>query len=204
MNNQLADWVTQLNWVDVAVSALLLFSLIVGLVRGFFSQIAGIIGVLGAMLLAFYCAPPVTQWLIDVTPSLHPSTAVILTFSVLFLTTWGLWMVLCHYLKKLLMKLKFGAFDRVLGGAFGLVKGALVAYVVLILILGFMPTSGSMNQEISDSVASQKGLKIIDEFLQAQKHHVPKAAWNIIAQFRNFPEEGEVEPNSTSETKTDS
>ena len=179
MKNFVNDLFTQLNWVDVAVFALLLFSLIVGLIRGFFVQVAGIIGVFAALAVALHFGAPVSEWA-ENTLSLTQKTSVILTFAVLFLGVWIGWLVISHLLKKLMMKMKFGTFDRFLGGAFGLVKGALVAYVILVLVDGFVP---GLNDQIATSV-SNKGVARVDGFLLDQKERIPEPAWKVIAGLR--------------------
>lgn len=189
MKNLINEFITQLNWVDVAVFALLLFSLIVGLIRGFFTQIAGIIGVLAALAVALHFGERVSV-MVEETVSLQQKTAVIVSFAALFLGTWLVWLVLAHFVKKIMSALKFGAFDRVLGGAFGLVKGALVAYVVLVLIDGIFP---GLNRQIEDSVSS-KGVARIDRLLQDQRDRIPEPAWKVIAQLRKFPEDTANQP----------
>ncbi len=177
-----------LNWVDIGVFALLLFSLIVGLSRGFFAQIAGILGVAGAIFVAFQLTPYLSDWLVEMSPKLPPFTVVIIPFTVLFIATWILWMFLVHFVKKLMVKLDFGTFDRFLGGAFGVVKGALVAYVLLILLQNFTRPDWSVNQEILGS-KTNKGIQFVDDVLMKQKDRIPSAAWSIISELRNFEEE---------------
>ena len=183
----LEELYANLNWVDIGVFALLLFSLIVGLSRGFFTQIAGILGVAGSIFVDFQLTPYLSDWLVEISPQLPPFTVVIIPFTVLFIATWILWMFLVHFIKKLMIKLDFGTFDRFLGGAFGLVKGALVAYVLLILLQNFTRPEWSVNQEIVGS-KSNKGILYVDDVLKKQKERIPRAAWNIISELRKFEE----------------
>jgi len=187
VESTISELQAHLNWVDVGVLAVLVFSLIVGLIRGFFTQVAGIIGVIASILVALKLSPLLSGWIISLAPEISTTTAEIGSFVGLILLTLVIWFVLSHYLKKLLVKLDFGTMDRVLGAAFGLVKGALVAYVCLILINGTLPRSWTVNQELLASKAN-RGVEFFDGVLKQQKPHIPLAAWQIIAKLRGFDE----------------
>jgi membrane protein required for colicin V production len=190
VESTISELQAHLNWVDVGVLAVLIFSLIVGLIRGFFTQVAGIIGVIASILVALKLSPILSSWVISLSPEISTTTAEIGSFVGLIVLTLIIWFVLSHYLKKLLVKLDFGTMDRVLGAAFGLVKGALVAYVCLILIHGTLPKGWTVNQELLASKAN-RGVEFFDGVLKQQKQHIPLAAWQIIAKLRRFDEPAE-------------
>jgi membrane protein required for colicin V production len=174
-----------LNWFDVGVLAVVLFSMVVGLVRGFFLQVTGILGVIASIFVALRYGPLVHEWLTRLSPDISPSAAVLVSSVGLFLAVWGAWLLLTHYLKKLMVRLDFGGIDRFLGGAFGLVKGALVAYVLLVVIHRFLPGEWAVNRELEASKAN-RGIVFFDGVLKQQKEHIPSAAWRIIAELRQF------------------
>jgi len=187
VESTISELQAHLNWVDVGVLAILVFSLIVGLIRGFFTQVAGIIGVIASVLVALKLSPILSSWVISISPDISTTKAEIGSFVSLIVLTLIIWFVLSHYLKKLLIKLDFGTMDRVLGAAFGLVKGALVAYVCLILVHGTLPRDWTVNQELIASKAN-RGVEFFDGVLKQQKQHIPLAAWQIIAKLRRFDE----------------
>ena len=189
MENITSDFWSNLNWFDVGVLAVLLFSMVVGLIRGFFTQIAGILGAVIAVLVALKFSPVFGDWLVTLLPTVPTTSVAIGAFVALLLAVLAIWFVLMHFVKKLLLKLDFGTFDHVLGGAFGLVKGALFAYVLLVLINGVMPSESPINREFTVS-RSSKGVEVIDQFIKKQKGGlIPDTAWKIIAALRRFDDE---------------
>lgn len=173
-----------LNWVDVGVAALLLFSLIVGLIKGFFTQIAGIIGVLAAIAVALQLGNTTASWMLDIGITSDSSTAVIASFTLLFLVTWGIWIVLSLFVRKAMQRMRFGGFDRALGGLFGLAKGALVAYVVLALVDRFLPSEWNVNEAFQSSLSRREGVTRFDSFLFDQRDRIPDGAWRVIETLR--------------------
>lgn len=183
------DILAQLNWFDVGVCAVLVISLVIGLIRGFFSQVAGIVGVIAALLLALELSPRVYEFGLGHFPGLTTTTGMIGAFTVVFLATWVLWLALTHFGKRLLSRMEFGAFDRLLGGVFGLAKGALLAYVLLILMHRFTPNDWSVSHEFAASRVNQ-GVEFVDAILKQQQENIPRAAWAVIAELRGFGSEG--------------
>ena len=179
------DILAALNWFDVGVCAVLLISLVVGLIRGFFTQIAGIVGVIGSLILALELSPRVYELGLERYPEVTTSVGVIGAFAAVFLTTWALWLILTHFAKRLLKSMELGAFDRVLGGVLGLAKGAILAYVLLVLIHRFTPTHWEVSHELTESRVS-RGIEFVDTILQNQRDHIPSGAWNVIAELRGF------------------
>lgn len=119
MENINSDFWSNLNWFDVGVLAVLVFSLVLGLIRGFFTQVAGILGVVISVLVALKFSPAFGDWLVTLLPTVPTTSVSIGAFVALLLAVLGAWLVLMHFVKKLLLKLDFGTFDRALGGAFG-------------------------------------------------------------------------------------
>lgn len=180
------DILAELNWFDVGVCAMLLIGLVVGLFRGFFSQIAGIVGVVGSLVLALELSPHAYQLGMERFPDVTTSVGMIGAFAAVFLATWTLWLILTHFGKRLLSRMELGAFDRVLGGAFGLAKGSLVAYILLVLIARFTPAEWSVSHEFESSHANQ-GVEFVDTILKDQRTNIPASAWDVISELRGFP-----------------
>ncbi len=194
-----------LNWVDVCVAALLLFSLIVGLIKGFFTQVAGIIGVLAAIVVALELGNTVASWMLDLGLTEDSSTAVIASFTLLFILTWGVWLVLSTFVRKAMQRMRFGGFDRALGGVFGLAKGALVAYVALALIDRFLPAEWNVNAEFQASLSRREGVTRFDSFLFEQRNRIPDGAWRVIEtlRFEDAPAESDRERDSQPDPQPD-
>lgn len=121
-----------LGWVDIALLALLLVSMVVGLVRGLVFEVMSVAGWVVAYIVAQWMTPQLAGNI----PIGEPGSAInhVATFAIVFvgaLFVWGLgaWLV-----KKLLRASVLSAADRAFGAGFGLVRGLLIALVVATLV----------------------------------------------------------------------
>ncbi|MCW7538274.1 CvpA family protein [Aquabacterium sp. A7-Y] len=121
-----------LGWVDLALLALLLVSLIIGVMRGLVFEVLSIAG----WVVSYVAA----QWL---TPQLAPRVPVgvpgsvlnhVATFGIVFVATLILWGLLAWLIKRLVHASVLSAADRVMGAGFGLVRGLLIALVIATLV----------------------------------------------------------------------
>jgi len=123
----------QLGWVDIALLAMFGLSVLVGLWRGFVFEIVSLLGWLVAFIIANSAGP----FLADVVPfgSAEPQvrlwTAYVAVFVLVLLTC----TVLARMLRALISATPLSFVDRLLGGAFGVVRGALVLVVVATLVM---------------------------------------------------------------------
>lgn len=125
-----------LDWIFLAV---LLVSLVVGLWRGLVYELLSVVNWIAAFVLAQWFAPVAAQWLPikGATEVLRFALGFVLVF-VAVLFTGGL---LAFLIRKLVAAVGLRPVDRVLGGAFGVVRG-----VVVLLAFAVVVDMTSLNQ----------------------------------------------------------
>ena len=123
----------QLGWVDIALLAVFCLSVLVGLWRGFVFEIVSLLGWLVAFIIANAAGPLLADYLPmgDAGSSARLWTAYVLVFVVLLLTC----TLLARMLRALVAATPLSFVDHLLGGVFGVVRGALVLVVVALLVL---------------------------------------------------------------------
>ena len=124
-----------LNWVDLICLAVLGAFLVYGVIRGFMIQLLGIGVLIGSAVLASLLSRPLGSFLHGKWESLGVDTAKWVAFGILFIVTLAIGTALAHLLKGSLSKAKMLAYDRLLGGAVGLVKGWILAVILIYLVL---------------------------------------------------------------------
>lgn len=126
------------NFLDLALLVLLAFFFVRALVRGFVREAMGLVGVVVAVVVSALTYEDLGRFLTRVSgtggewwPAVAFGGVVILVFAA--------FLYLGAALSRLVLSGPLSGFDRMLGGAFGLAKGILVAYLVVNLLLLFMP-----------------------------------------------------------------
>ena len=121
-----------MNVLDFILLTLLAIALIRGLMRGAIRQLASLFGIVAAFVVASHLylrLIPVLGRLLPTVP--YPE---LISYLTIFTLTWLIIILLSLLLARLSRITLMGWADRILGGAFGLFKGA-VAAVVLVAIL---------------------------------------------------------------------
>jgi membrane protein required for colicin V production len=112
---------------DFAVLAILLISVLLGLWRGLAVEVLSLAGWPLAFVLSNIYSDNVARFLPMKQEALRTTAAYVLIF-VLVLIAWG---VLVWMLSSMLKSIGLGRMDRMLGGFFGIVRGALVVLVMV-------------------------------------------------------------------------
>ena len=129
----------QLGWVDIALLAIFGVSVLVGLWRGFVFEIVSLLGWLVAFVIANSAGPFLAEFIpFGGDPQVQLWIAYIAVF-VLILVTCTL---LARMLRALISATPLSFIDRLLGGIFGVVRGALILVVAATLI-GLSPYADS-------------------------------------------------------------
>ncbi|PLY00226.1 MAG: colicin V production protein [Desulfuromonas sp.] len=119
-----------MNFVDVLILIVIGVFLLKGLLRGLMKELCSLVGLVVGALLAFRFHGPLAETMVSAF-KLPASICVVLAFLAIFLTillVFGLiGMLLSRYVKLLYV----GGLNRVAGGIFGLVQGALILSVVM-------------------------------------------------------------------------
>lgn len=174
-----------MNAFDILVAVLLGYSLIRGLFRGMWKELASIVGVLGGFWAAYTFYATAAGYLSGLVSS--PVYRNILAFMAVFCIVLILVNVTAIILKYLMRIAFLGWLDRLGGVLFGAVKGVLVASVILLALTSFLPKGTPL---IRDS-ATAPHLTIVAEHLTAlissdltgelaSKLDALKKGWNLI------------------------
>lgn len=132
--NELAN---QLNWLDYLLLLILGASFLASLARGFTREIAGFVALVLGLLLGLWFHGSIASILLPYVSA--PQIASFLGFCVIFFAVISLGGIVGYLMSKAMKVAGLSLFDRAIGGAFGLVKGALFGAVVLFAMLAFAP-----------------------------------------------------------------
>jgi membrane protein required for colicin V production len=129
----MSDTAFQLGWVDWALLAVLVVSVVVGLWRGLVFEVLSLVGWVVAFIAAQAFAPGVAGVLPIGVPgsALNHGVAFALTF-VLALIIWALG---SRLLRLIIHATPLQPVDRVLGGVFGLARGAVLLLAVATVVM---------------------------------------------------------------------
>ena len=138
-----------MNWLDILLAVILLSSFAGAFWNGISREVIRIIALLGGIFGGMW-------WYADLTPHITPyvgdeSVAAFAAFGVIVVGSLLVGGVIAWLLAKILHWSGLRWFDRVLGGAFGLTRGLILATAVVLAVVAFAPTTGS-----SETVAQSR------------------------------------------------
>jgi len=146
-----------LSWVDLVSLALLGAFLVYGVVRGFMIQLLGIGVLIGSVVLASILSRPLGGFFDRKWESLGVETAKWVAFGIILIVGLAVGTALAHLLKGSMSKAKMLAYDRLLGGAVGLVKGWILAVILIQLALNLTQTGGEPEGLAKSIIHSRSG-----------------------------------------------
>jgi membrane protein required for colicin V production len=120
-----------LNWVDVFALLIAGGFFIYGVARGFILQLAGLVVLVGSLVLASLLSGPAGRWVHSHWPSLDADISKWLAFGIIALLGLLIGSGLSHLLRSGLEKARLLAHDRLLGGVLGALKGILLVVIIL-------------------------------------------------------------------------
>ena len=123
-------------WADWALLAVLVASIVIGIIRGFTREFFGLISWIVAILAAVFLAPVAHDWLGSTVST--PSLRIAASYAVVFFGFLVLGAVVTAVVSSLVQKSGLTGVDRTIGGGFGLIRGVLIG-VVLVWIIGLTP-----------------------------------------------------------------
>jgi membrane protein required for colicin V production len=127
-------------WVDWALLAVLLLSVLLGLVRGLVFELLALAGWVVAWFAAVWLAPLAAAWL--PAGSASPGVRHAASFAACFLFVLIAWALLARLVRSLVQATPLSLIDRVLGAVFGLLRGGLLL-LVLAAVLALTPAAQS-------------------------------------------------------------
>ena len=129
-----------LGWVDIGLLAFLSISVLVGLLRGFVFELLSLAGWFAAWLAATQWA----GWAEHYLPAGEPGSTLkhAVAFACVFLLVLVIWGMAARLVRNLIRATPLSPLDRVLGAAFGSLRGV-VALLVFAAVVGFTPLAQS-------------------------------------------------------------
>ena len=123
----------QLGWVDLVLLGIFLLSVLIGLWRGFVFEIVSLLGWLVAFIIANSAGPYLADLvpLSSTDPHLRLWAAYVIVFVLVLLTC----TLLARMLRALVAATPLSFVDHLLGGVFGMVRGALILVVAATLVM---------------------------------------------------------------------
>ncbi len=115
-------------WVDMALAAFLLLSVLVGLMRGVVFELLSLVG----WFVAYFVGLWLTPMFVASMPVGAPGSTLnyVVTFACVFLAALVVWSILARLVRALIRATPLSPVDRVLGAGFGFVRGLVVLLIV--------------------------------------------------------------------------
>lgn len=130
------DVLAQIGWVDAALLAVLVLSVIVGLVRGFVFELLSLAGWIAAWFAAQWFAPVAAPYV----PVGAPGSALNLgvAFAVVFVLALIVWAIAARLIRFVIHATPLSLPDRALGALFGALRGVVLLLAVA-AVVGLTP-----------------------------------------------------------------
>lgn len=123
------------NWLDWILVVIVLTSVVTAAIKGFVRELISLGSVLIGLGLSAYGYTRAAVWFDDITKSHEIALGV--GFLVIFVGTLLIGVLVGYVVRKLIATAGIQWFDRLLGGAFGLLRGVLVDAIVLMVLVAF-------------------------------------------------------------------
>lgn len=134
-------------YVDISILSVILLSLVIGVYKGFVKETLSLATLVLSVVAAFYLSKYPASWLpSEVTTyafSLFGASltghgiAIAVSFTIIFLLTMFAGYVLTNAINSLIKASPLNWFNRLLGGAFGAVRGAVIMILLIIFAQNF-------------------------------------------------------------------
>ncbi len=121
-------------WADYVIIAIVVFSAIVGMVRGFTREVFSLASWVGAFVVAALFVDPISRFIAPWVPG--EQLRLVLAFVGLFAATLLVGIIISHFATAMIARAKLSRPDRTLGLFFGIVRGY-VAVAALVVVASF-------------------------------------------------------------------
>ncbi len=121
-----------MNWIDIAVLVIIISSGVFAFFKGFVREALSIVGLVVATALSFRFYKPLSVYLTSIIAA-KPLREFI-TFILIFLALLGVVALISYLAKKIFQTTGLTFYDKLLGLLFGIVRGILIAYVLILII----------------------------------------------------------------------
>jgi len=137
-----------ISYIDLGIVITLIVFIYKGFARGFTAELMRILGTIIGLVLAVRYMSNVSKVIVGGL-SVTPTVAVVISFAAIFIGIILLFKYISDKLKKAIsFSMALGNADKIVGGAMGLAKGAIVVSLVTILI-SFIPLTGLFTKHFS-------------------------------------------------------
>lgn len=130
------DALTDFHPADGIILGVLVISLLIGFGRGLVREVISLAGWVLAILVARWYNEPLAAWLAAWVET--PSVRLVMAYGSLFLGTLLACSLIAHALSLMVRAGGLSLSDRLLGGVFGAVRGAVIVLVALMLMAPFV------------------------------------------------------------------
>jgi membrane protein required for colicin V production len=127
--------ITNFNALDWIVAAIVVFSVVMSALRGFVREAMRLVAIAAAIFLALWLYRPISVFFIDIART--ENLALLFGFSAVFLGTLLAGWIITWAIFRLMKFAKLQWFDRLLGAAFGLVRGWALGAVIFLGLTSF-------------------------------------------------------------------
>lgn len=130
-----------MNLLDILFSVILIFGLIRGLMVGLVRQVASIAGLVVGGYVAYFYYPEISSFL--ATWIQKATYRNVISFILVFISVYLIIVMVAHLLQFLIKISMTGWLNRLLGMALGLLKGAIICALVLIVLELIFPSKAA-------------------------------------------------------------
>ncbi len=134
-------WVN-VNWLDILIAFVMIVSVVSAIVKGLAAEVVSLAALVIGFLAALWWYPIPAQCLEPYTSK--PAVASFVGFLLILITFVLLGALVSGLVRRILRASGLHWFDRLLGAAFGLVRGLLIAAAVVVGIVAFAPGKAPM------------------------------------------------------------
>ena len=127
-----------MNWIDLLLLLVIAFSVLSGLVAGFARAGVGFIATILGIFFGFWCYGIVAAYFLDYVSS--RAIANLIGFFLVFIGISLLGAIVGRVLGKFFKWAGLSWFDRLLGGAFGVVRGVFIVVALVTVLMAFAPS----------------------------------------------------------------
>ncbi|HPJ78214.1 MAG TPA: CvpA family protein [Prolixibacteraceae bacterium] len=139
-----------MNYLDIVLAILLLLSAINGFVKGFVEELAGLAGLILGIWAALRFSDRVAQFLFDQFHWTFDHLDII-AFVITFILVIILVSLIGSWVNKMVKAVALGFLNRLAGLAFGVIKGALILSIFLVIFHKFDQDVHIINQNVKAS-----------------------------------------------------
>ncbi len=148
---------------DWIIAAILLVSILVGIFRGFIKESLSLISWILAIWLAFSFCVPAGEFIHQYISIPAPKFREWAGFALVFISTLFAFSVITYVVTKVFVRGPIKGIDRVLGLAFGAVRGAAIVVAILVVARGFGMESSDWWQNSQHISKFEPFTKLVEE-----------------------------------------